>query len=58
VAADRGQDLDVVSDVLHERRPDEHGVERSIEAGHVRSASNESTWRPKALRRTVMSMAS
>ena len=44
-----------VADPLDDGRPDEHGVERvAVERRRrSRSASNESTWRPKALRRTV-----
>ena len=44
-------------DLLDPRRPDEDRVHRPpVERRRTsRSASNESTWRPKALRRTVMS---
>ena len=54
---DRAQHLDARSHRLDPGGPDEHRVERPARhAGEVDVASNESTCRPKALRRTVMSM--
>ena len=50
------QHLDVGPDTLDPRRPDEHRVHRTVEPLNAMSSSNESTWRPKALRRTVISI--
>ena len=61
VAVDLGEHLDVGAGALDERRTDEDGRgtarRRRRCRSTARSASKLSTWRPKALRRTVMSTA-
>ena len=50
------QHADVRPDVLDPRRPDEDPPDRVDDPSTSTSASNESTWRPYAFRRTVMSI--